>query len=153
MDIKSSIVEVHVFRIKDSKMEFLILQRTRNQNYGGLWQMVTGKIENNEKAYQTALREVAEETKLSVKNLWVVPNVNSFYSQEDDVIYKIPVFAAEVNCEPDVKLSKEHCKYVWAEKKEAMALFAWEGQKKSLKIFTDYYFNKKEYLELLKITF
>ncbi len=153
MNFKSLYVEVHVFRIKNSKLEFLVLKRSKGQKYSGIWQMVTGKIKQGEKAYETVLREVKEETKLTVKNLWVVPNVNSFYNPKEDAIYHIPVFAAQVVNDINVKLSKEHCRYIWCKPEEAVKLFAWEGQKNSMRIFEDYYLNKKEYLKLLKITF
>ena len=108
MNYKSSLIEVHVFRIKNSKMEFLILKRADGEIYSGIWQMVTGKIEHGEKAYETALREVEEETELKIEKLWVVPNVNTFYSSEEDAIYNVPVFATQVSSKSDVKLSSEH---------------------------------------------
>lgn len=153
MDDKTSLIEVHVFRIINSKMEFLILERSENEEYAGIWQMVTGKIEPGEKAYETAVREIVEETKLKIEKLWVVPNVNTFYSSEENTIYNIPVFAAQVAYNLEVKLSSEHCKYKWVEQAVAEKSFAWEGQKKSLRILIDYYLNKKEYLDLLEITF
>jgi len=153
MDDKTSLVEVHVFRIINSKMEFLILERAPNKFYHGIWQMVTGKIEKGEKAYETAIREVTEETKLKIEKLWVVPNVNTFYSSEENSIYNVPVFAVKVNNKSVVKVSSEHSQYKWVDFIEAEESFAWEGQKKSLKILTDYYLNKKEYLDRLEITF
>ncbi|MCH7973711.1 MAG: NUDIX pyrophosphatase [Bacteroidetes bacterium] len=153
MNYKSSLIEVHVFRIKNSKMEFLILKRADGEIYSGIWQMVTGKIEHGEKAYETALREVEEETELKIEKLWVVPNVNTFYSSEEDAIYNVPVFATQVSSKSDVKLSSEHSDYKWVEPDEAEESFAWEGQKKSVRVLIDYYFNKKDYLDILEITF
>lgn len=153
MNYKSSLIEVHVFRIRNSKMEFLILKRADGEIYSGIWQMVTGKIEHGEKAYETALREVEEETELKIEKLWVVPNVNTFYSSEEDAIYNVPVFATQVSSKSDVKLSSEHSDYKWVEPDEAEESFAWEGQKKSLRVLTNYYLNKKNYLNILEITF
>ena len=153
MDDKTSLIEVHVFRIINSKMEFLILERSENEEYAGIWQMVTGKIEPGEKAYETAIREIVDETKLKIEKLWVVPNVNTFYSSEENTIYNMPVFAEQFAYNLEVKLSSEHCKYKWVEQAVAEKSFAWEGQKKSLRILIDYYLNKKEYLDLLEITF
>ena len=153
MDNKTSLIEVHVFRIINSKMEFLILQRAPTEIYPGLWQMVTGKIENGEKAYETAVREVEEETNLKIENIWVVPNINTFYSSDEDAIYNMPVFAVKVSNNSVVKLSSEHCNYKWVKSAKAGKLFAWEGQKKSMQVLIDYYRNKKNYLDLLEITF
>ena len=59
--------------------------------------MVTGKVRKDEKAYKAAIREIKEETYLSVNDLYVVPHVNSFYNEKDDTVNLIPVFAAVVN--------------------------------------------------------
>jgi len=153
MNRGSNLIEVHVFRLVNSKMEFLILERSKNNIYHGLWQMVTGKIEDGEKAFETAVREIKEETDLNIEELWVVPKINTFYSENSDSIYHVPVFAVKVSSESKVKLSKEHCNYKWVNYEEAIDTFAWEEQKNALKILVDYYKNKKEYLDLLKITF
>lgn len=153
MNKGSNLIEVHVFRIVNSEMEFLILERSKVGIYPGLWQMVTGKIEDGEKAFETAVREIKEESDLNIEDLWVVPKINSFYSEDSDSIYQVPVFAAEVSSQTVIKLSKEHSSYKWVKYEEAIKAFAWEEQKNALKIFVDYYQNKKEYLDLLKITF
>ncbi len=153
MENKTCLIEVHVFRINNSKIEFLILERATSEIYPGIWQMVTGKIEKREKAYETAVREIMEETNLKIEKLWVVPNINCFYSAEEDTIYNVPVFAAKVNSNSMVKLSDEHSDYKWVDAGEAEKVFAWEGQKKSIRVLTDYYLNKKDYFDTLKITF
>ncbi|PJA97228.1 MAG: NUDIX pyrophosphatase, partial [Ignavibacteriales bacterium CG_4_9_14_3_um_filter_34_10] len=86
MKIESYLVEAHIVKIVDSKLEFLLLKRAESESYPGIWQMVTGSIDNNETAVETALREIHEETSLTPDKFWVVPNVNSFYSAEDDEI-------------------------------------------------------------------
>ncbi len=91
--------------------------------------MVTGKIKRGEKAYQTALREIKEETGLVPIQLWVAPTVNSFYEPKDEFICLIPVFAARVETEK-VKISGEHTEYKWVNKQTAQKLLAWEGQRK-----------------------
>ena len=76
MKFISTMIEAHVFRESVNGIEFLLLKRAENQVYPGLWQMVTGKIEDNEKAYQTAIREIKEETGLTPLQLWVAPTIN-----------------------------------------------------------------------------
>ena len=149
----SDLVEVHVFRIIDTRMETLILKRSINAIYPGIWQMVTGRIEKGEMAFESAIREVKEETNLVIEKLWVVPKVNSFYSEKDDSIHQIPVFAVKAKSNSNVQLSSEHSNYKWVDYKEACNAFAWKDQKDALKMLVDYYINKKEYLDLLEITF
>jgi len=65
MNIISNLIEAHIFREKNGKLEFLSLKRSPEQYYPNLWQMVSGKIKENETAYQSAIREIKEETGLT----------------------------------------------------------------------------------------
>lgn len=151
MKIVSTLVEVHVFRIKKNDLEFLLLKRAANEKYPGLWQMVTGNIDKNEKAFQTALREIKEETNLTPIKFWTVPNINSFYSPEQDGICVIPVFAAQVNMREHIVISKEHTDFKWVRKNEAKKLLAWQGQRKSVDIIHEYFTNQKNFLKVVEI--
>lgn len=151
MDIVSRMVEVHVFRIVDGEMKFLLIKRIETDVYPNLWQMVSGRIEENEKAYHTALREVFEETGLKAQKMWAVPNVNSFYSPVEDRIILIPVFAVLVDGLTPVILSEEHTAFMWVDKEECKNLLSWIGQRESVDILYDYYFKRKEDLDLVEI--
>jgi dATP pyrophosphohydrolase len=150
MNVTSSLVEAHVFREIGSEIEFLLLKRAANEKYPGVWQMVTGSIEN-ETAYQTALREIKEESGLTPTKLWVVPNMNSFYSPEKDVIVMIPVFAVLVDRNQNVIISEEHSEYKWVKKEEAIKLLAWPGQRKSVEIIYEYFTNQQSFLKFVEI--
>jgi dATP pyrophosphohydrolase len=151
MKIISNLIESHIFREVNSKIEFLLLKRSPQQYYPNVWQMVSGKIINNETAFQTALREIKEETNLSPQNFWVAPTVNSFYSSDGDYICVIPVFAAKVNYDSKVLLSKEHIEYKWVTPEEAKIMLAWDGQRKSVDVINDYFLNKYSFLNFTKI--
>jgi dATP pyrophosphohydrolase len=163
MKIVSTMIEAHIFRKTGNGIEFLLLKRAEYQVYPGLWQMVTGKIKESatggEKAYQTALREIREETSLTPIQLWVAPTVNSFYEptrlndrvgQEDEYICLLPVFAARVEADK-IQLSNEHTEYKWVDKTEAKKLLAWEGQRKAVDIIEDYFLNKKSFFHFVEI--
>ena len=143
-------IEAHIFRETGNGIEFLLLKRSSNQVYPGLWQMVTGKIKDNEKAYQTALREIKEETSLTPLQLWVAPTVNSFYEPKDEYICLLPVFAARVEAD-QIKLSDEHTEYKWVDKTEAKKLLAWEGQRKAVDIIEEYFLNEKSFFHFVEI--
>jgi len=70
MNIISTMIEAHIFRESGKGIEFFF-SKIRGQPYPGLWQMVTGKIKPYEKAYQTAMREIKEETGLVPVQLWL----------------------------------------------------------------------------------
>ena len=151
LQIISNMIEAHIFRIKKNKIEFLLLKRSENEIYPGLWQMVSGSIHNHETAYQTALREIMEETKLRPTKMWIVPNINLFYSPEKNYISVLPVFAAQVKFNSKVILSDEHTKFVWVTKEKAKKMLAWVGQKKSVEIIADYFIKKKSFLKFVEI--
>ena len=144
-------IEAHIFREVKNGIEFLLLKRNENQIYPGLWQMVTGKIKDGETAYQTALREIKEETSLKPVKLWVVPNVNSFYSHENDHISMLPVFAALVQNGSSVKISDEHCDFKWVNPEESKKLLAWVGQRNSVDIITRYFTKEINFLNFVEI--
>ena len=150
MNVVSTLVEAHIFRENENGIEFLLLKRSEHQHYAGLWQMVTGKIKSDEKSFQTALREIKEETGLNPTQLWVAPTVNSFYEPKDESICLIPVFAARVESD-EVKISTEHSEYQWVNRVTAQKLLAWEGQRKAVQIIEDYFFNEKSFFHFVEI--
>lgn len=150
MKIISNLIEAHIFRESNKGIEFLLLKRSEGQPYPGLWQMVTGKIKTKEKAHQTALREIKEETGLIPTQLWVAPTVNSFYEPKKEYICLIPVFAARIVTD-NIQLSKEHTEYQWVKKSAAQKLLAWEGQRKAVKIVEDYFLKEKSFFHFVEI--
>lgn len=150
MEVISNLIEAHVFRIEDDKLYFLLLKRRNNESYPNLWQMVTGAIEDNEIAYNAAAREIVEETGIIIDKLWVVPNVNSFYSHQKNKLIMVPVFAAKTD-DKIIRLSDEHSEYKWVSKNEALKLLAWPGQRKSVEIIYDYFMNQNEFLSFNEI--
>jgi dihydroneopterin triphosphate diphosphatase len=151
MNIISGYVEVHVFRRHNNKIDYLILKRGENEIYPGLWQMVTGKIKSGEKAYETALREIKEETGLMPLRLWAAPKVNQFYSADKDAIYVVPVFAAEIKYGESVAICSEHCEFKWIDPSEARNLLPWDEQRRALDIVTGYILKMPDYLDLVEI--
>ena len=152
MKITSYLIEAHIFRVAGNRLEFLLMKRAGHKIFPGVWQMVTGNINKQEKAYETALREIKEETGLTPAEFWVAPNVNSFYSADDDSVCIIPVFAANVPYSSSVILSGEHSEYKWLEKEEAKKLLAWKGQRDSVDIIDEYFSSEKSFLEFVRVS-
>ncbi|RMD49439.1 MAG: NUDIX pyrophosphatase [Ignavibacteria bacterium] len=150
MNIVSYLIEAHIFIRENSGLKFLLLKRSSEEIYPKLWQMVTGRINSNEKAFEAAKREIVEETGLKPLKMWVVPRVNSFYSQEKDEICMVPVFATEVG-NTEVKLSEEHTEYVWCDAGKAKELLAWEGQRKAVDLIVEYFTKPRSELKFIEI--
>lgn len=151
MNLISNMIEAHVFRKSKSGIEFLLLKRSEEEIYPGLWQMVSGKIEKNEKAYETALREIKEETGLIPQKLWVAPNVDMFYDHTGDCMSFLPVFAALVDSDSNVKISNEHSEFMWTKPEDAKKYLTWEGQRKSVDIITQYFIKELYFLNFVEI--
>ena len=114
-DIRSDMIQCHVCRHSlGGGFEHLLLQRAANEKvYPGIWQVITGSIEEGESAVQAALRELREETGLAAESMYSVPYTTSFYSAHDDSVCLVPVFAAIVAHDADVRLSEEHQRFLW----------------------------------------
>jgi 8-oxo-dGTP pyrophosphatase MutT (NUDIX family) len=97
------------------------------------------------------LREILEETNLKPKMMWVVPNVNSFYSLEKNYVSLLPVFVVKVDPNSKVRISSEHTEYKWVNKNKAKRMLAWVGQHKSVDIIHDYFTKKKSFLKFVEI--
>jgi len=151
MEVVSYLIEAHIFRKVNNEIEFLLLKRAENEKYPGIWQMVTGGVEENEKGYEAAIREIKEETNLTPSKFWVVPHMNSFYSLEKNNVCLVPVFAALVE-DGEVKISEEHTDYKWVKREEAQKLLAWPGQRKSVQIIKDYFTNEQSFLKFVEIS-
>lgn len=151
MQVVSNLIEAHIFREKGDDLEFLLLKRSEKVIYPGIWQMVTGSVDGNEKAFQTALREINEETGLQPFRFWVVPQVNSFYLPGSDYICMVPVFAAQVAENSEVKISPEHSEFRWLNKNDARKLLAWKGQREALDTIYEYFINEMSFLKFVEI--
>ncbi|MDB3868755.1 NUDIX pyrophosphatase [Candidatus Marinimicrobia bacterium] len=149
-DISVRVIDCHITYLKDEEPKFLMLKRSPQIVYGGIWQCVTGKIELGEAPIETAIRELKEETGLSPISKWTVDQVNNFYEAEYDRMNLIPIFGIEVDT-LIVNLSNEHCDYRWCNIKEAEKLFTWTQQKNGLLAFNKMLTSQKEKLTFLKI--
>lgn len=138
--LKISFVQVHLYRRgRDGEVEYLVLRRAENNKlYPGLWQMVTGCIEEGESATEAARRELFEETGVIARRLDVVPYVASFYFEPDDSIHHVPVFAAEAFSDTEVRLSSEHSACEWLRFDDARRRLVFPGHREGLRILQEY---------------
>jgi dATP pyrophosphohydrolase len=127
---------------------FLLLRRVHEPV--GTWCYVAGGIEENEKAYETAIREAKEETGLEVKELYSASLCEQFYEIRNDAVWIAPVFVGFVDESVEVKTNHEHNQFKWCTKDECMDLLIFSGQKQIIgSIHRD--FVMKQPTPLLKI--
>ncbi len=112
-----------IYRRTNEGPKFLLLYHGHNY-----WNFAKGKIENEEQSYETALREVEEETGLRASELRVKRNFKeyerfSFFRRKEKVFKTVVFYLAETR-QPRIRISDEHEGYAWFKYNEAMRLIA-----------------------------
>ena len=124
--IEETSAGIVLFRKEDSKILFLLLHYP-----SGHWDFVKGKMEKNETAHETAVRETKEETGITdIKFLddfeeWIEYN---FQFQGDLVHKKVVFFLAETKTK-EVLISHEHLDYTWMDYQTAMEKTTFDNAK------------------------
>jgi dATP pyrophosphohydrolase len=130
--IRSTHVEVYLFRRRAGRVEFLALRRAPGMALPGVWQPVTGRITRGETAFAAARREVREETGLSPGQWWCLETMTTFFDPATDSVRLLPLFAAELRASDRVRLSPEHDAARFAGARTAARLYLWETQRRAL---------------------
>lgn len=120
-EISAGIIIYKKEKDRDGKIEpkYLLLYHGR-----GYWNFPKGKLEQGEKSFNAALREVSEETGIASKFLRVAPNFRVtdkyIYQREGQKIFKIVIFFLAQTSQSEVKVSFEHEGYAWFPYREAL---------------------------------
>lgn len=130
----SRLIDVYPYKKEDNGINILLFKRAENVKYAGQWRMIGGKVHNDERATEAALRELKEESGLQPKEFWVIPSVNQFYDPQTDNIQQIPAFAAELEPDAEIILNHEHIDYIWISEDEIDEYINWTEQKRLLKL-------------------
>ena len=85
---------------------------------GGLWEFPGGKIEKNESSKNAVIREVFEETNLSIKNAKYIGEVKHQYSHFK---VNISLFLIHIDSETSLETRQEY-KWVTRKKLDSFAL-------------------------------
>ncbi|GAB5408894.1 MAG: NUDIX domain-containing protein [Balneolaceae bacterium] len=128
------LIDVYAYRIKKGKPEFLLFLRSSKKIYANQWRMIGGKVEEGEKYWQAALRELNEEAGLSPEVFWSIPSVNTFYEAKSDQIHHIPAFAVELKSNSIPQLDDEHTDYQWISIEELDSYLNWPEQKRLIRL-------------------
>jgi dATP pyrophosphohydrolase len=132
-EIVSRYAQAYLYRSAERSAEFLVLQRAGNDRFAGTWHAIYGKIEEGEKAWQTAQREVREETGLVPLEGHQIDFVDTFYMASEDRIHMCPCFAFRVDATTNPVLSAEHSACEWLSPEAACVRLTWPGQRQAVR--------------------
>jgi len=143
-------VSVFVLRPEGNSHAVLLLRRSGQGTLEGTWCQVAGAVQPGEKAWQTALRELREETGLVPRRLYSADVCEQFYDISQDRIEIVPVFVAFVDAGQEVSLNDEHTEYRWASFREAADLLPFSGQRAVLTLIRQEFVERKpnEHLQI-----
>lgn len=147
IQIRAFIASLVAIRRIEGRHEVLLLKRT--QSLAGEWCQVAGSIEEGETAWQTALRELAEETGLTPDALYSADTCEQFYEVDRNAITVAPVFVAVIDSTAEVSLNHEHSEFRWVSFEEAVELVAFGGQRRVLRWIKEEFVKRRPSKHLL----
>ena len=130
--VRVCFVDSYALRGAGGTLEVLVLRRGPDGRCPGSWETVHGTIEPGETPLEASLRELREETGLTVERLYNVSRTEAFYQHASDELALIPVFAAFVAAGAAPRLSPEHDRAEWLAPAEAARRFAWPRERRAL---------------------
>ncbi len=91
----------------------VLVMRRRGGAFAGVWNLVTGMIEERESAVDAALRELREETALEATAVYTAERLDAFYDPTTDAVHVVPIFVAIVAPHSAVTLDASHDAHEW----------------------------------------
>lgn len=109
--------------ILNEEGKLLILKRSNKvKTYKGFWGGVAGYVEENEKPYETAIKEIKEEVGLRKEDVSLIKKLDPFMFtdiyEQIKFDWKIFVFLFKIRNESKIKIDWEHTEYRWIKPSE-----------------------------------
>ncbi len=135
---RPDLVDVWTFRQSvASGLQILLMRRSPGRLLAGLWQGVSGSLEDGEPITAGALRELEEETGFAgsaVEAFYDLDLVNQFHWSPVDAIVSAAVFAVRVGPAAEPVLSAEHDRHRWVAPADALRLVVWPAYRDAIAV-------------------
>ena len=115
----------YLFRVTQKALmvsggKILILKRALNEkSFPGLWDLPGGRLEHGESLEESLMREVKEETNLSVK---ILNLVSAFSTEVKDGFGVFLIYRCKKNSDVIKICEEDHSEYKWETKEEIIKL-------------------------------
>jgi dATP pyrophosphohydrolase len=132
---RPDLVDVWLFRAIGGTVDVLMLHRAAHRVLPGLWQGVSGLLEEDESISDAALREVREETGLdrsAIEAFFHLDYVAEFLWEPSDALMTSAYFAIRTPPAWEPQLSHEHDAYEWLSLDDALHRAIWPGYREAL---------------------
>ena len=131
--IRPYCIGVYIVSYEEGEPHYLMMKRSGSY-LSGIWQTVWGKVEQGEKGWQSAHREVIEETGLKPDRFYSADTLETFYEPDLDVVVLAPIFVAFIDTPQEVVLRpEEHDDFRWEPYQDVMNQLEYSCQKDALK--------------------
>ncbi|HET8633559.1 MAG TPA: NUDIX domain-containing protein [Gemmatimonadales bacterium] len=130
--VRVSLVDLYPVRVRQDKLQLLLLRRAPGGRCPGSHEAVHGHIEAGEAPAAAARRELLEETGLTPVRLYNLSRVELFYQAAPDEVALVPVFVAVVDGDGRLRLSTEHDAAEWLDFSEARRRLTWPRSVRAL---------------------
>jgi len=142
---RPDLVDCWIFRVVRSardvpSTEVLLLRRTPGRILPGLWQCVSGSLEDADRVATGALRELREETGIGpddIEAFYDLDLVNQFHEPSYDAVVTAAVFAVRLRNGVEPTLSHEHDAARWLAIEDAHAEVVWPGYRTAIERIRD----------------
>jgi 8-oxo-dGTP pyrophosphatase MutT (NUDIX family) len=142
---RPDLVDCWVFRVVMSARDIpstdvLLLRRASGRILPGLWQCVSGSLEDDDRVAVGALRELREETGFGpdeIEAFYDIDLVNQFHEPSYDAVVSAAVFAVRIRNGAEPTLSQEHDASRWVAIDDAHDEVIWPGYRTAIERIRD----------------
>lgn len=127
------------YKFSERGLKYCVFKRVDSENTSSIWQWVSGGGENIESKEAAAIREMKEETGVTIESLTALTSLSyipAIYFAELKTNYPelivIPEHSFGVNTNESITLSHEHSEFKWVDYDTALDLLKWDSNKTAL---------------------